>query len=85
MLVTTTVLEEQQLPLATAALANLAPTARINLRPVWGSQDSAFVAPHDVCVDSRGDLYVAEVTKTFGWPRGVPESAHSFQKFARAG
>jgi sugar lactone lactonase YvrE len=44
-----------------------------------------FVAPHDVCVDSRGDLYVAEVTKTFGWPRGVPESTHSVQKFALAG
>jgi DNA-binding beta-propeller fold protein YncE len=44
-----------------------------------------LVAPHDVCVDSRGDLYVAEVTKTFGWPRGVPQSAHSFQKFAVAG
>ena len=44
MLVTTTVLEEQQQQLATAALANLAPTARISLRPVWGSQDSAFTA-----------------------------------------
>ena len=44
MLVTTTVLEEQQLPLATAALANLAATARISLRPAWGSQDSAFAA-----------------------------------------
>jgi len=41
-----------------------------------------FVAPHDVCVDSRGDLYVAEVTKTFGVPRGVPADAHTFQKFA---
>ena len=45
MLVTTTVLD------ARAAAArpgrrstNLAPTARVNLRPVWGSQDSAFAA-----------------------------------------
>ena len=44
MLVTTTVLDEEQLQLATAALANLAPTARVGLRPVWGSQDSAFAA-----------------------------------------
>jgi hypothetical protein len=44
MLVTTTVLEPEQLPGARAAIANLAPTARINLRPVWGSQDSAFAA-----------------------------------------
>jgi DNA-binding beta-propeller fold protein YncE len=48
------------------------------------SEPGYFVAPHDVCVDSRGDLYVAEVTKTFGWPRGVPENTHSFQKLARA-
>ena len=27
-----------------AAVENLAPTARVNLRPVWGSQDSAFAA-----------------------------------------
>ena len=43
-----------------------------------------FVAPHDVCVDSRGDLYVAEVTQTFGVRGGgVPAGAHSLQKFAR--
>jgi DNA-binding beta-propeller fold protein YncE len=45
-----------------------------------------FVAPHDVCVDSRGDLYVAEVTQTFGVKGGgVPAGTHSFQKFARVG
>ncbi|MGH2908096.1 MAG: SCO6880 family protein, partial [Solirubrobacteraceae bacterium] len=44
MLVTTTVLEPDQLPVARAAIANLGPTARINLRPVWASQDSAFAA-----------------------------------------
>jgi len=44
MLVTATVLDEDQLPVARAAVSNLAPTARINLRPVWGSQDSAFAA-----------------------------------------
>jgi len=44
MLVTTTVLDQEQLPLARAAVENLAPTARVSLRPVWGSQDSAFAA-----------------------------------------
>ena len=43
-----------------------------------------FVAPHDVAVDSRGDLYVAEVTQTFGVrPGQVPAGTHTFQKFAR--
>ena len=45
MLVTATVLEPR--PAASsreAAIANLAPTARVSLRPVWGSQDSAFAA-----------------------------------------
>ncbi len=54
----------------------------------WGSADRAapgeFVAPHALCLDSRGDLYVGEVTWTFGVSRGgVPEDAHTFQKFAR--
>ena len=44
MLVTATVLEEQQLRAALSAINNLAPTARVTLRPVWGSQDSAFAA-----------------------------------------
>ena len=44
MLVTATVLDPEALDSARAAVGNLAPTARINLRPVWGSQDSAFAA-----------------------------------------
>ena len=44
LLVTATVLDPDQLHAATAAIGNLAPTARIALRPVWGSQDSAFAA-----------------------------------------
>jgi hypothetical protein len=36
-------------------------------------------------VDSHGDLYVGEVTWTFGIARGgVREDAHTFQKFARS-
>ena len=45
----------------------------------------SFVAPHTLCVDSHGDLYVGEVTWTFGIARGgVREDAHTFQKFARS-
>jgi hypothetical protein len=45
-----------------------------------------FVAPHDVCVDSRGDVYVAEVTYTFAGRAGlVPEDTHTLQKFVRLG
>jgi len=54
----------------------------------WCSADREaagnFVAPHTLCVDSRGDLYVGEVTWTFGVSRGgVREDAHTFQKFER--
>jgi DNA-binding beta-propeller fold protein YncE len=56
----------------------------------WCSADreapGSFVAPHTICVDSRGDIYVGEVTWTFGVSRGgVREDAHTFQKFARKG
>jgi hypothetical protein len=54
----------------------------------WGDADAcaagSFVAPHGLCVDSRGDLYVAEVTWTFAVSRGLaPPDCHTFQKFAR--
>ena len=43
-----------------------------------------FFAPHDLCLDSRGDLYVGEVTWSAGGNRGVvPPDCHSLQKFAR--
>jgi DNA-binding beta-propeller fold protein YncE len=43
-----------------------------------------FFAPHDVWVDSRGDLYVGEVTLSAGGNRGlVSPSCHSLQKFVR--
>ncbi|MDQ6671181.1 MAG: peptidyl-alpha-hydroxyglycine alpha-amidating lyase family protein [Chloroflexota bacterium] len=43
-----------------------------------------FAAPHSLAVDSRGDLYVAEVTGTFGVEGCmVPAGTPSFQKFAR--
>jgi DNA-binding beta-propeller fold protein YncE len=43
-----------------------------------------FFAPHDVCVDSRGDVYVAEVVWSAGANRGlVPAGCHALQKFVR--
>jgi DNA-binding beta-propeller fold protein YncE len=51
----------------------------------WDSQGEAdetalFIAPHAVAVDSRGDLYVGEVSKTFA---GVDKGLRTLQKFAR--
>ncbi len=53
----------------------------------WGGPDptaaGSFAAPHGIAVDSKGDVYVSEVTWTFAGSRGyVPESCHTFQKFA---
>jgi DNA-binding beta-propeller fold protein YncE len=43
-----------------------------------------FFAPHDVCVDGQGDLYVAEVVMSAGGNRGlVSPDCHSLQKFVR--
>jgi NHL repeat len=43
-----------------------------------------FVAPHTIAVDSRGDVYVGEVTYTFGVSAGdVPADCHMFQKLER--
>jgi DNA-binding beta-propeller fold protein YncE len=54
----------------------------------WGGPErcapGSFVAPHDIAVDSRGDVYVAEVTHTFAGRAGlVPPDCHTFQKFQR--
>jgi hypothetical protein len=45
-----------------------------------------FIAPHGICVDSRGDLYVSEVTYTFGVNAkrvGEECAGHQIQKFSR--
>jgi DNA-binding beta-propeller fold protein YncE len=45
-----------------------------------------FFAPHDICLDSRGDLYVGEVVWSAGGNQGaVPADCHSLQKFLRSG
>ena len=59
-----------------------------NVLTSWGTTDrcapGSFVSPHGLWVDSKGSIYVGEVTKTslsrFGqWQ----EDCHSVQKFAR--
>ncbi|MFN8525181.1 MAG: peptidyl-alpha-hydroxyglycine alpha-amidating lyase family protein [Chloroflexota bacterium] len=47
-----------------------------------------FIAPHGICVDRHGDVYVTEVTYTFGVKAGrIPEERgwRQIQKFARRG
>jgi DNA-binding beta-propeller fold protein YncE len=58
-----------------------------NLIARWGGGDHPtapgdFFAPHGICVDSRGDVYVTEVTWSAGGNRGlVPPDCHALQKF----
>ncbi len=45
-----------------------------------------FIAPHGLALDSKGSLYVAEVSTTFGGIRKIPKDetcAHQIQKFRR--
>jgi DNA-binding beta-propeller fold protein YncE len=59
------------------------------LKARWGGgrnpcSPGDFFAPHDICVDSHGDIYVAEVTWSAGGNRGlVPADCHALQKFSR--
>jgi len=51
-----------------------------------GEQPGQFVAPHGVTTDSRGALYVAEVSYTVkGRHENPPREIRSLQKFARTG
>jgi len=58
-----------------------------NLIARWGGGDNPttpgdFFAPHDICVDSHGAVYVAEVTWSAGGNRGlVSPDCHALQKF----
>jgi DNA-binding beta-propeller fold protein YncE len=55
----------------------------------WGGGDNPcdpgdFFAPHDICLDSHGDIYVAEVVFSAGGNRGlVPPTCHALQKFVK--
>lgn len=43
-----------------------------------------FFAPHGICIDSRGDVYVAEVATSAGGNRGlVSPDCHTLQKLVR--
>src|SRR5262245_58225514 len=59
------------------------------LQARWGGgQDPCapgdFFAPHDIWVDSHGDIYVAEVVLSAGGNRGlVSPTCHTLQKFVR--
>lgn len=45
-----------------------------------------FFAPHGICIDSRGDVYVAEVATSAGGNRGlVSPDCHTLQKLVRKG
>lgn len=51
----------------------------------WGSQEedketSLFAAPHAIAVDSRGDIYVGEVSKT---QAKIDKGSRTVQKFVR--
>jgi DNA-binding beta-propeller fold protein YncE len=70
-----------------ARLSVFDPAGRVLAR--WGTADAtaagSFAAPHGLAVDSRGDIYVSEVTWTFAVSRGrAPADTHTFQKFALA-
>jgi DNA-binding beta-propeller fold protein YncE len=60
-----------------------------NLQARWGGGNDPcatgdFFAPHDVWVDSRGDIYVSEVVMSAGGNRGlVSPTCHTLQKFVR--
>ena len=69
-----------------ARVSILSPEGQLLLR--WGGADMGapgnFVAPHSICVDTEGSIYVAEVTGILGVRTGrVPEGTHTIQKFAR--
>ncbi|HUY33778.1 MAG TPA: peptidyl-alpha-hydroxyglycine alpha-amidating lyase family protein [Pirellulales bacterium] len=70
-----------------ARLSIFDPDGRLLAR--WGGAGDPcapgeFFAPHDLAIDSRGDLYVGEVVMSAGGKRGeVPANCHALQKFAR--
>ena len=71
---------------APARISVLAPDGSVLSR--WGGPNRCdpgmLCAPHSLALDSKGDLYVGEVTYTFGVSRGdTLADCHTFQKFAR--
>jgi DNA-binding beta-propeller fold protein YncE len=68
-----------------ARLSVFDPAGRLLAR--WGGAGDPcavgnFFAPHDLCLDTRGDVYVGEVVMSAGGNRGVvPPDCHALQKF----
>lgn len=64
----------------------LGPHGQVLARWGGGAHPTAtgdFFAPHDLCIDSRGDIYVAEVVMSAGGNRGlVSPDCHTLQKFS---
>jgi DNA-binding beta-propeller fold protein YncE len=76
-------------PNATGGRVNIFDATGALLVRWGGGQDPCapgdFFAPHDICVDSHGDIYVAEVVWSAGGSRGlVPADCHALQKFTRS-
>ena len=52
----------------------------------YGTETGQFCAPHGICVDSHGDIYVGEVAWTNANNWGQPaDGIRSFQKLAKVG
>jgi hypothetical protein len=61
--------------------------ARLNRTPSAGTQPGQFISPHGIAADSRGDIYIGEVSYT-GWPslfpgEPIPKNLRSLQKFVK--
>jgi DNA-binding beta-propeller fold protein YncE len=61
--------------------------SRISTNPSAGTGLGQFISPHGIAVDSRGDIYVGEVSFT-GWPslfpgKPAPANLRCIQKFAK--
>ena len=51
----------------------------------FGLEVGQFIAPHGVCVDSHGSIYVGEVAYTnLSHHETPPDDVRSFQKLSRA-
>lgn len=74
-------------PMVGASLSVFTRDGKLQCR--WGDWKNPcgvgnFFAPHDLWIDSHGDIYVGEVTMSAGGNRGlVSPDCHCFQKFVR--
>ncbi len=59
--------------------------ARLSDQP-YGDEPGRFYSPHGICVDSKGDIYVAEVSYTgYGQFMDPPKELRSLQKLVKKG